>query len=35
MSCKYCRGEKPLTDKIYEDGTRFDDSQGNYRKYNR
>ena len=26
--CEYCRGEKPLTDKIYEDGSRFDDFQG-------
>ena len=33
MSCKYCRGEKQLTDKIYEDGTRFDDSQGNHIEY--
>lgn len=26
--CEYCRGEKPLTDKVYDDGTRFDDLHG-------
>ena len=23
--CDYCEGKKPLTDKIYDDGTKFDD----------
>lgn len=23
--CEYCEGKKPLTDKIYDDGSRFDD----------
>jgi hypothetical protein len=26
--CEYCNGEKPLTDKVYSDGTKFDDRQG-------
>ena len=26
--CAYCRMEKPLTDKVYEDGSNFDDSRG-------
>jgi len=33
MSCEYCRGEKPLTDKIYEDGSRFDDLHGTRIEY--
>ncbi|NMB95179.1 MAG: hypothetical protein GYA02_00970 [Clostridiaceae bacterium] len=23
--CDYCEGKKPLTDKIYDDGSKFDD----------
>ncbi len=23
--CKYCEGKLPLTDKVYDDGSRFDD----------
>lgn len=23
--CEYCEGKKPLTDKIYDDGSKFDD----------
>ena len=23
--CDYCDGKKPLTDKVYDDGSRFDD----------
>ena len=23
--CEYCEGKKPLTDKVYDDGTKFDD----------
>lgn len=23
--CEYCESKKPLTDKIYDDGTKFDD----------
>ena len=23
--CEYCEGKKPLTDKVYGDGTKFDD----------
>ncbi len=26
-SCPYCSGEKPLTDKVFEDGSKFDDFQ--------
>lgn len=26
--CEYCEGEKPLTDKVYDDGSKFDDSRG-------
>lgn len=26
--CEYCEGKKPLTDKVYDDGSKFDDSQG-------
>jgi len=33
MSCEYCRCEKPLTDKVYEDGSKFDDSHGNCIEY--
>lgn len=28
--CEYCRGEKPLTDKTYDDGSKFDDAQGTH-----
>lgn len=31
--CEYCRGEKTLTDKIYEDGTKFDELRGNRIEY--
>lgn len=23
--CEYCGGKKPLTDKVYDDGSKFDD----------
>lgn len=26
--CAYCRMEKPLTDKVYDDGSKFDDRRG-------
>lgn len=26
--CDYCNGVRPLTDKVYEDGSKFDDSRG-------
>jgi len=33
MSCEYCRGEKPLTDKVYDDGSKFDDLHGTSIEY--
>ena|GEM_PF-2696594 len=33
MSCEYCRGEKPLTDKVYDDGSKFDDLHGTRIEY--
>jgi len=27
MSCEYCQGKKPLTDKVYDDGSKFDDQR--------
>lgn len=31
--CEYCEGKTPLTDKVWDDGTKFDDMQGNSIEY--